>query len=168
MERLMQRVLELRTSIAKIALVMCLIGAGLATHSAGSGRSGFTAEEWLDGPEGLVEGIAAAETDGRIAMVYFYADWCGYCRQFEEELLGTPAFRAFVRENIAARVNPDKGDSERRLASFYGVRGYPTFFVYGSKSKGLIRVERHSFATGKPELLSPERFIERIIEASAR
>ncbi len=131
-------------------------------------RSGFEPKEWLDGPQGLVKGIAAAETEKRILIVYFYADWCGYCRQFEKDLLGTPAFRAFVRDNEAVRINPDKGDPERRLAGHYGVRGYPSFFVYGSRSKGLIRVERHSFVNGRPQMLSPQQFIARITEASQR
>lgn len=151
-----------------VGVAFVITSGGVLVHAGDGDRSGFVAEEWLNGPQGLVEGIAAAETEGRVLMVYFYADWCGYCRQFEKELLGTPAFRAFVQQNVAVRIDPGKGESERRLASFYGVRGYPTFFVYGSRSKGLIPVDRHDFSGGKPELLSPQRFIARITEASAR
>ncbi len=154
-------------SLAGVLIAAVLAVAGVLRADDGA-RSGFDPKEWLDGPQGLVKGIAAAETEQRILVVYFYADWCGYCRQFEKDLLGTPTFRSFVRDNVAVRINPDKGDSERRMAAHYGVRGYPTFFVYGSRSKGLIPVERHTFVNGQPKLLSPEQFIARITDASAR
>ena len=31
-------------------------------------------------------------------VVEFGTDWCGYCRQFEKAILGTPAFKQFLDE----------------------------------------------------------------------
>jgi thioredoxin-related protein len=156
-----------RIGLAAVLMIVAFLNTG-SLPADDAKQTGFDPKEWLDGPQGLVKGIATAETEKRILIVYFYADWCGYCRQFEKDLLGTPAFRAFVRDNEAVRINPDTGDGERRLAAYYGVRGYPTFFVYGSRSKGLIGVERHTVVNGRPELLSPAQFITRITEASER
>ena len=32
------------------------------------------------------------EQEGTVLVVYFYTDWCGYCRQFEKAILDTPEF----------------------------------------------------------------------------
>jgi len=148
-----------------LTTMLCLAAAGSA---GGVGPQGFDARSWLSGPDGLVKGVTAAELEGKILVVYFYTDWCGYCRQFEKNLLGTPAFNTFLSEAVAVRINPDKGDRERSLAVHYGVRGFPAFFVYGNTSKRLIRTERYDVVSGKPEMLGPDAFIDRIRWTSER
>jgi thiol-disulfide isomerase/thioredoxin len=149
-----------------LVAAMCL---ALAGPAAGVGPQTFDARNWLDGPDGMVKGVTAAEVEGKILVVYFYTDWCGYCRQFERALLGTEQFNHFLlSEAVAVRVNPDKGARERSLAVHYGVRGYPAFFVYGSASKQLIRTERYDVVDGRPEMLDPGRFIDRIRSTSER
>jgi thiol-disulfide isomerase/thioredoxin len=133
-----------------------------ALPATAAGPPPFAAKAWLNGPDGLVAGITAAEQDGKVLLVYFYTDWCGYCRQLEKTVLDTPAFAEFVAAQAAVRVNPEKGPRERDMASFYDVRGFPALFVYGRASKRLIPIERYDLVNGQPRLLSVGELIARI------
>lgn len=63
-------------------------------------------------------------------VVYFYTDWCGYCRRFEEQVLYTPEVDRFLSHvMVRVRVNPETGSQERAIANGYAVNGYPSFFL---------------------------------------
>ncbi len=150
------------SSTVRLAALMALAMWLGAMPAMAAGPAPFAATGWLNGPDGLVAGITAAEQDGKVLFVYFYTDWCGYCRQLEKTVLDTPAFAAFAAAQSAVRVNPEKGPRERDMAAFYGVRGFPALFVYGSASKRLIPIERYDLVNGQPRLLSPAELIARI------
>ena len=62
-------------------------------------------------------------------LVMFYAPWCGHCKKFKPELEKAAAI--LRKENlIVAKVD---ATVEKKLATKYGVRGYPTvkFFKKG-------------------------------------
>ena len=155
-----------------LALVATIaVGALLLTPPASAGkgdRGDFDPGEWMAGADGLFDALKRVDKEKKPLVVYFNTDWCGYCRQFERELLGTHQVRDFLRSTFAVLINPDKGTKEGELARYYGVQGYPSFFVYGHTSQRLARVERYRVVGGKPELLSPEEFVAAIKEASAR
>ncbi len=131
-------------------------------------RGAFDPGSWLQGADGLFSALKRVKSEDKPLVVYFYADWCGYCRQFERELLGTPKVKAFLGSALAVMINPDKGSQESDLARYYGVDGYPTFFVYGRKSQRLARVERMRMIGGRPQLLTPDELVAAIKQAAAR
>jgi thioredoxin-related protein len=154
---------RLTVFIACLLLISCLSGA------AGNPDKGdFDGKGWLRGGKGLIEALQKVEKDKKPLVVYFYADWCGYCRQFEKALLGTSQVKRFLSTGYAVMINPDDGEQENGIAQYYRVMGYPTFFVYGQKSGKMIRVDRHRMIGGRPQLLTPEEFIEAIKEAATR
>ncbi len=101
-------------------------------------------------------------------LVYFYADWCNYCRQFEKELLSDSGVHDYLKDLIVVRINPEAGQAERRFGDMYGVNGYPSLFVHSSESKTLSRIDRMKLDDGKPRMMSPEEFIGTVTEAAAR
>lgn len=70
-------------------------------------------------------------------LVYFYTDWCGFCRNFERNLLGDNTVDRFLRDRIVKlRVNPEKSAENQALANRFGVTGYPSLFVTTEVSDG--------------------------------
>ncbi len=139
---------------------------GLLAVSSASDR--FTAAEWVQGADGLIDAIQRVEKEDRPLVVYFNATWCGYCRQFEKELLGKQKVKDYLKSGFAVIIDPDKGTQEKEIARYYGVRGYPAFFVYGRHAKKLFRVERHKMVRGRPQLLSPDEFVAAMKEAGLK
>ena len=131
-------------------------------------QPGFDADDWTQGADGLFAAIRSLEEVAKPLVVYFYTDWCGYCRQFERELLGTLEVKSYLGEVLAVRINPESGPKEKEIASYYGVEGYPAFFVHGASSKTLARVERMTVEGGEPRLLTPPAFVDTMRQAAAQ
>jgi thioredoxin-related protein len=156
--------------LTRISILTCclLLFSGDSGAAGTSDKGGFDTGAWLQDGQGLIDALKKVENEEKPLVVYFYADWCGYCRQFEKALLGTPQVKRFLSTGYAVMINPDKGAQENGIAQYYRVQGYPTFFVYGHSSGRLIRVDRHKMVNGRPQLLTPTEFIRAIKEASAR
>ena len=130
---------------------------------------GFDGQAWdADAPGFFAALRAGEEGDSRPMVLYVYTDWCGYCRQFEKELLGTAPVKDMLGELIAVRVNPENGAQEKKIAEYYGVSGFPAFFVQGRQSRSMMRVERIVMEGGQPRLMTPDEFIAAVGSAAAR
>jgi thiol-disulfide isomerase/thioredoxin len=149
-----------------LALSLLVCSGTAASDSA----AGFDAAAWLQGADGLYGALTSIkEKDSAPPMVvYFYTDWCGYCRQFERELLGTGPVKEYFQDVLAVRINPEQGARERQIADYYGVSGYPAFFVHSNRSKTLSRIERMRLEGGQPRLMTPDEFINAVRTAGER
>lgn len=96
---------------------------------------------WYQGARGLEQAMEEAGQKGLPVVVYFYTDWCGYCRKLESNLLDTNSVDAWIDSIVAVRINPEKGRDAMALARQYGIRGYPSLFL-------------HTSATARPETLN--------------
>jgi thiol-disulfide isomerase/thioredoxin len=154
--------------IVRIAVIAFLLGCGGTSASDSSGK--FDASAWRQGADGLYSALASIKEKPASPplVVYFYTDWCGYCRQFERDLLGTEPVQQYLGGVIAVRINPEKGPRERQIADYYGVSGYPAFFVHSQRSKTLSRIERMKLVQGQPRLMAPDEFISVLRDAGER
>lgn len=153
-----------RTIAALLGLVAC--GGIAASESA----SGFDPSGWQQGADGLYSALASLKEKPAAPpmVIYFYTDWCGYCRQFERELLGTTPVKKYFEDVLAVRINPEKGPRERKIADYYGVLGYPAFFVRSNRSNTLSRIERMRVEQGRPRMMTPDEFIAAVRSAGER
>lgn len=151
-----------------LLLLLAAAVAGLA--GASDQPPGFEPSVWLQGADGLFGAIESLKQERAASpmVVYFYTDWCGYCRQFERELLGTAPVKEYFGDVLAVRINPESGSREREIADYYGVSGYPAFFVHSGKSNTLSRVERMRVENGQPRLMTPDEFIAAVRSAGDR
>lgn len=123
---------------------------------------------WLNGAEGMYEASRLYDERAQPIFVYFYTDWCGYCRQFERELLSSSQVDEYLDDIVAVRINPESGPVEAAIGQRYRVNGFPALFVHSSESKTISRVERMEIIDGRPSLKSPGAFIDVLKQAGAR
>ncbi len=87
-------------------------------------------------------------------MLLFFtgSDWCGWCIRLQKEVLKTPEFAKWAKENVVLveldfpRRTPQQPEIQKQnmeLQQALGVRGYPTvWFVNASKKDGKINLEQ--------------------------
>jgi thioredoxin-related protein len=77
------------------------------------------------------EGITLAKTEGKKVLLFFYSEWCPYCKKMLRETFQDSSVVSYVRENfIAIELDFDK---DTKIVSRYGVRILPsTFFLIKS------------------------------------
>ena len=89
---------------------------------------------WLHGATGFAKAIELQRELNVSLVVYFYTDWCPYCRTLDEQYLSAPSVHRALQRSIAVRINPEYGPEERQIAERYGVVGYPTFLIMDNES----------------------------------
>ena len=90
---------------------------------------------WLSGASGHEDALRRQQESGSPVLVYFYTDWCPFCRQFDDSVANSADPRL-----LRVRVNPEAGDAERALQKQYGVTGYPSLFVIANAGGSPRRV----------------------------
>jgi thiol:disulfide interchange protein len=157
------RVLPRHFPVPAVALLgaLSLLGSAFAND-----RPDFSG--WFDNVRGMAEAGKLYEQEPQPIFVYFYTDWCGYCRQFERELLSSDEVESYLEDIMAVRVNPETSPAEAEIAQRYGVTGFPTLFVLSGESKTLSEINRHELVDGRPVLKSPAAFIDALKVAGAR
>ncbi|MFQ5526342.1 MAG: thioredoxin domain-containing protein [Thermoanaerobaculia bacterium] len=166
-----------RPLLAVLARVLVALGlialAGLASVSRVEGAAAAPVlpepdDNWFEGASGFAKGFERAEAEGQAVLLYFYADWCGYCRQLESNLLYQAAVEDYTKYLVKIRVNPEDGPQERELAGRYGVRGYPAVFVHKQASVRPQKVGRSVVDSGKRRLMTPDEYVRMLTMASGR
>ena len=158
-----------RTTMRTVTLLACAALLALAAWAQPErSRNGVDFSNWKYGAEGMLEATQQYEVDPKPILLYFYTDWCGYCRQFERELLTSKELQNFLEDEvIAVRINPER-DNGARISRRYGVRGFPALFVHSSESKVISRVDRMKVVEGRPQLMTPAEFIDVVRQAGSR
>jgi len=97
-------------------------------------RSALAEQQETMKPEGASSSLRASQRKSvaelppvTASIVYFYTDWCRYCKRFSQNVLASPELS---KHSISVRrINPEENDDNAQLAEKHGVRGYPTLFV---------------------------------------
>lgn len=86
-------------------------------------------------------------------MLFFTgSDWCGWCIRLQKEVLKTPEFAKWAKDNVVlveldfprrTAQQPEIQKQSMELQQALGVRGYPTvWFVNATKKDGKINLEQ--------------------------
>lgn len=84
---------------------------------------------WYSGASGFEQAVEEQKATRAALFVYFHTSWCGFCRRVDSDYLPSPEMQGFLSEVVKVSVDAEGGDAERRLASRYGVNGFPAIFV---------------------------------------
>jgi thiol-disulfide isomerase/thioredoxin len=85
--------------------------------------------KWFYGATGFAKALEVQRELNVSLVVYFYTDWCPYCRTLNEQYLSSPAVHRALQRTVAVRINPEYGPEELQIAQRFGVVGYPTFLI---------------------------------------
>jgi thiol:disulfide interchange protein len=80
----------------------------------------------------------AAADSGKLIMVDFYTDWCGWCKRLDRDTFPNKTVVDAARNFISLRLNAEK--EGRPLARKHGVRGYPTIMFFDHTGKLVGRI----------------------------
>lgn len=111
-------------------------------------------DRWLRDAPGYERALELQRESNATLIVYFYADWCPYCRSLDNQYLPSQPVRDYLRTVIKVRINPEHGRAERELANRYGVTGYPSYFVIQKPSSAPRQIS--PFRRGAPNLTTEE------------
>lgn len=144
-----------------------LLTLALSLAPAGSAAlADFAPIDWFVGADGFERAVDEAKRHGKPLLVYFRTDWCQYCRQFEERLLSTEEVGIYLDKLVRVTVNPEAGDQEARLASAYGVRGYPAVFLHPPGPAEARKIRRTTSQDGQVRLQTPVEFVQTLARAA--
>jgi thioredoxin-related protein len=115
----------------------------------------LSANTWYTKASEYEEVYEGAKKEDKPFILFFYVDWCGYCKRFRAELLDNTKVQQFFYPYYRVQINPENGGKEDIIAMKYGVQGYPTFLVVfpNGTSKRV-----HPFKEGG-KIYTPDEFI---------
>ena len=117
-----------------VRLRLSLALAGLLIFALGPSSTNAQYPKWLHGATGFAKAVELQRELNVSLVVYFYTDWCGYCRTLDQQYLPDPSVHRALQRSITVRINPEYGPEEKQIADRYGVTGYPAFLIMDNES----------------------------------
>ena len=84
------------------------------------------------------------ETKKPLLLFFTGSDWCGWCIRLQKEVLKTPEFAAWAKENVVlveldyprkAPQTPDIKKQNNELQMAFGIQGFPTIVLANAITK---------------------------------
>jgi protein disulfide-isomerase len=92
-----------------------------------------------------------AKTSNKLVLLDFTgSDWCGWCIQFDRQILSKPEFKDYARKNLVLveldyprrkALSLDTRKQNEQLAQQYQIEGFPTVVVLDGEGKSLWRYD---------------------------
>lgn len=80
--------------------------------------------------------IAAAQKSGKFIMLDFYADWCTYCKQFEDYVFTNKKVNELLKDFVLLRADVTANDEQdQELNRFTSVQAPPAILFFGEDGK---------------------------------
>lgn len=118
------------------------VAAPAPAASAGTQSSSFKPAVWTTN---YADALKEAKEKNRHVFVFFTgSDWCGWCQRLKGEILSTPEFQTYARENLVlVEIDFPRGKTlpaevvaqNARLQDQFSIKGYPTVIVLNSRGK---------------------------------
>ena len=110
--------------------------------------------------------VQSSETGKPILANFTGSDWCGWCIKLKNEVFSKPEFKEWASENVILleidfprrfRLPETIAKQNRELQQSFGVRGYPTIWVFSiekdkqSGQKSIKGLAQTGYVAGGPK-----------------
>lgn len=102
----------------------------------------------------LKEVIAAEYAAGRTPIVYFWADWCGPCKEFKSSL-SDPMMQDALNNVTLIMIDMDVDDQKDKYNSEFGVSGIPAFVKVDKEGAFVDLVDGGAWDANIPANMAP-------------
>lgn len=137
-------------SFGRLLLWLCLILSGVGQASAVESPQQRGLNYYGSDPYAALE---AAQQQGKLLLVEFYAEWNYRSRWMAERVLGDSSVRALLEEHFLAVRVPTDTPEGADLAALYQVTGYPSLVIFSSRGDVLDKID---------ETLDTDDFTQRV------
>lgn len=73
-----------------------------------------------------------AKETNQLIFVDLFAEWCGWCHRFEQEVIPSQSFQGATGKMVLLRLNTEDGKDGSKFAKDYSISSLPTFLVLNS------------------------------------
>ena len=124
----------------KRTIVSVLISAAVVSAFAGTGSSSIGWKKTYP--------VAASEakSSGKLIMIDFYTDWCGWCKKLDSDTYPAPEVVKASENFVPIKLNAEKDADGIRLAKKFGINGYPTVLFLDASEKMQYKIVGYSDA----------------------
>lgn len=116
------------------AVVMLVIGVTWAVARRGKEESAAARAGWYFGAAGYERAAAEQKNNGAPVLLYFYTDWCGWCKRLDSDVFASPEFQQRYGSMLKVKVNAERKGPDRNLALEYGVGGFPAVYILSTRT----------------------------------
>ena len=89
----------------------------------------YSSNKWHWGGLGYSQAVQLSEQHKTPMLIYVYADWCGYCKEFQSTLLSNRNVKSTLSNFVKVKLNPEKSSEEKALYKKWGGKGYPAILL---------------------------------------
>lgn len=89
----------------------------------------YSSSKWYVNANGYRRALKVSREYDAPIFIYYQADWCGYCRKLEKNLLDKSKAKRALRSMVKVKITPEEGDREKTLFKKMGGSGYPTIMI---------------------------------------
>lgn len=126
-------------------LLLSFIITGTIVLSNSHSAQAVTTSKWYTKASDFKKVEQAAKKKDKPYILFFYTDWCGYCKKMNKKYLSNNKIKQLLSKYHKIKINPDKGEEEHALANQKGVGGYPDFRIVHPDGKS---IKLHPFQQG--------------------
>lgn len=101
----------------------------------------------------LKELITSIESKDKVAIIYFYADWCGPCKSFKKSFKSDLVKKALANA-VLIKINVDEDVEEQAIYVNYGINVIPTFIKTNPNAEVIARITSDAWDEDIPKNIS--------------
>ncbi|WP_299678804.1 thioredoxin family protein [uncultured Dokdonia sp.] len=101
----------------------------------------------------LKELITSIEKQDKVAIIYFYADWCGPCKRFKKSFKSNLVKEALANA-VFIKINVDEDVEKQGVHANYGINVIPTFIKTNPNADVIAEITSDEWDEDIPENIS--------------
>ncbi|PHR97499.1 MAG: hypothetical protein COA78_27530 [Blastopirellula sp.] len=114
----------------------------------------YASNQWYYGYAGYKRALRLQKKYDAPIFVYFQADWCGYCRELENQLIQTSKGVKALNKAIKVKVTPEDSQADDAFFRKLGGNAYPTLFMQAKGNNNLQKIPVRSKRQGRWKMLT--------------